>query len=105
MPPFPPIEHTLVAPSITVRIMDSLFAIRSSHYLKFVQDRASFVTSSRIRPLFMEQMGNIDIVKRAFKTFQNRFNQLPSSDGTSTRPKHQVFLYKITTKSFNLALE
>ncbi|GKD14364.1 leucine-rich repeat, cysteine-containing subtype protein, partial [Tanacetum coccineum] len=33
------------------------------------------------------QMADKDIVKGAFKTFQNRVNQLPSSDGTSTRPK------------------
>ncbi|KAI3696536.1 hypothetical protein L1987_79554 [Smallanthus sonchifolius] len=44
-------------------------------------DTASSVTSSRRRSLFMEQMGDKDIVKRAFKTFQNRVNQLPSSDG------------------------
>ena len=69
MPPLPPIEHTSVAPSITVRIMDSLFAIGSSHYLKFVQDTTSPITSSRIRSLFMEQMGNIELVKRTFKTF------------------------------------
>ncbi|XP_076946598.1 uncharacterized protein LOC143618181 [Bidens hawaiensis] len=43
-------------------------------------DTASSVTSSRRRSLFMEQMGDKDIVKRAFKTFQNRVNQLPSSD-------------------------
>ncbi|KAJ0725695.1 hypothetical protein HanPI659440_Chr12g0461781 [Helianthus annuus] len=42
-------------------------------------DTASSVTSSRRRSLFMEQMGDKDIVKRAFKTFQNRVNQLPSS--------------------------
>ncbi|GKC19018.1 ACT domain-containing protein, partial [Tanacetum coccineum] len=30
-----------------------------------------------------------DIVKPAFKTFQNRVNQLPSSDRTSTRPKQE----------------
>ncbi|GKA29470.1 hypothetical protein Tco_0715715 [Tanacetum coccineum] len=30
-----------------------------------------------------------DIVKGAFKTFQNRVNQLPSSDRTSTRPKQE----------------
>nr|GEU77113.1 hypothetical protein [Tanacetum cinerariifolium] len=48
---------------------------------------ASSVTSSRRRSLFMEQMGDKDIVKRAFKTFQNRVNQLPSSDVTSTGPK------------------
>lgn len=46
-------------------------------------DTASSVTSSRRRSLFMEQMGDKDIVKRAFKTFQNRVNQLPSSDGRS----------------------
>lgn len=50
-------------------------------------DTASSVTSSRRRSLFMEQMGDKDIVKRAFKTFQNRLNQLPSSDVTSTGPK------------------
>ncbi|KAL8241603.1 hypothetical protein R6Q59_011905 [Mikania micrantha] len=37
--------------------------------------------SSRRRSLFMEQMGDKDIVKRAFKTFQNRVNQLPSNPG------------------------
>ncbi|KAK9060274.1 hypothetical protein SSX86_020978 [Deinandra increscens subsp. villosa] len=41
-------------------------------------DTASSVTSSRRRSLFMEQMGDKDIVKRAFKTFQNRVNQLPA---------------------------
>lgn len=51
-------------------------------------DTASSVTSSRRRSLFMEQMGDKDIVKRAFKTFQNRVNQLPSSDSV---PK-QVFI-------------
>ncbi|XP_024991440.1 protein WVD2-like 7 isoform X2 [Cynara cardunculus var. scolymus] len=50
-------------------------------------DTASSVTSSRRRSLFMEQMGDKDIVKRAFKTFQNRVNQLPSSDGRSSGPK------------------
>ncbi|GJX57282.1 RNA-directed DNA polymerase, eukaryota, reverse transcriptase zinc-binding domain protein [Tanacetum coccineum] len=51
---------------------------------------ASSVTSSRRRSLFMEQIGDKDIVKRAFKTFKNRVNQLPSSDETSTRPKQQL---------------
>ncbi|KAL8224599.1 hypothetical protein R6Q57_020074 [Mikania cordata] len=37
--------------------------------------------SSRRRSLFMEQMGDKDIVKRAFKTFQNRVNQIPSNPG------------------------
>ncbi|GKF43120.1 hypothetical protein Tco_0129672, partial [Tanacetum coccineum] len=50
----------------------------------------SSVTSSRRRSLFMEQIGDKDIVKRAFKTFKNRVNQLPSSDETSTRPKQQL---------------
>ncbi|GKE00152.1 leucine-rich repeat, cysteine-containing subtype protein [Tanacetum coccineum] len=35
-------------------------------------DTAFPVTTSRRRSLFMEQMGDKDIVKRAFKTFQNR---------------------------------
>nr|XP_043605838.1 protein WVD2-like 7 [Erigeron canadensis] len=50
-------------------------------------DTASSVTSSRRRSMFLEQMGDKDIVKRAFKTFQNRYNQLPSSDGRSTEAK------------------
>ncbi|GJV37132.1 hypothetical protein Tco_1409609, partial [Tanacetum coccineum] len=46
-------------------------------------DTVSSVASSRRRSLFMEQMVDKDVVKRAFKTFQNRVNQLPSSDETS----------------------
>lgn len=49
---------------------------------------SSSLTSSRRRSLFLEQMGDKDIVKRAFKTFQNRVNQLPSSsEGRSSGPK------------------
>lgn len=50
-------------------------------------DTASSVTSSRRRSLFMEQMGDKDIVKRAFKTFQNRVNQLTVSDERSSGSK------------------
>lgn len=39
---------------------------------------SSSVASSRRRSLFMEQMGDKDIVRRAFKTFQNRINELPN---------------------------
>ncbi|GJY51907.1 WVD2-like protein 7 isoform X1 [Tanacetum coccineum] len=71
-------ESRRIAP-ISLHLSMSMHSVNS--------DTASSVTSSRRRSLFMEQMGDKDIVKRAFKTFQNRVNQLPSSDVTSTGPK------------------
>ncbi|KAI3733572.1 hypothetical protein L6452_13016 [Arctium lappa] len=71
-------ESTRVAPK-SLHLSMSMSSVNS--------DTASSVTSSRRRSLFMEQMGDKDIVKRAFKTFQNRVNQLPSSDGRSSGSK------------------
>lgn len=49
-------------------------------------DSASLTTTRK--SLIMEKMGDKDIVRRAFKTFQNSFNQLkPSSEVRSSVPK------------------
>lgn len=70
------------------RVAPTSFHLSMSMSMNSVNsDTASSVTSSRRRSLFMEQMGDKDIVKRAFKTFQNRVNQLPSFDsGTKQLP-------------------
>lgn len=47
------------------------------------------LTTNR-KSLFMEQMGDKDIVKRAFKAFQNNFNQLRSSDDDKPHGLKQV---------------
>lgn len=45
------------------------------------------------KSLIMERMGDKDIVRRAFKTFQKSFDQLkPSGDGQDTAPK-QVMVF------------
>ncbi|XP_028068350.1 muscle M-line assembly protein unc-89-like isoform X1 [Camellia sinensis] len=57
------------------------------------------LTTTR-KSLFMEKMGDKDIVKRAFKTFQNNFNQVRASDDgrsfgqkemSTTRPEQKLF--------------
>lgn len=51
-------------------------------------DPASPATTTSRKSLIMEKMGDKDIVKRAFKTFQNNMNQLKSSsEGKSSLPK------------------
>ncbi|KAM7484290.1 hypothetical protein LguiA_000299 [Lonicera macranthoides] len=47
------------------------------------------LTTTR-RSLFMEKMGDKDIVKRAFKTFQNNFNQLRSSTDEKSSERKQT---------------
>uniref|UniRef100_A0A2P2LKT2 Uncharacterized protein LOC8270369 n=1 Tax=Rhizophora mucronata TaxID=61149 RepID=A0A2P2LKT2_RHIMU len=47
------------------------------------------LTATR-KPLIMEKMGDKDIVKRAFKTFQNNFNQLKSSSQDKSMGSKQV---------------
>lgn len=43
------------------------------------------------KSLIMEKMGDKDIVKRAFKTFQNNFNQSKTSGEVRTPVKGQVY--------------
>lgn len=48
------------------------------------------------KSLIMERMGDKDIVRRVFKTFQKSFDQLkPSGDGQNTAPK-QVLSFSIS---------
>ncbi|XP_071715958.1 uncharacterized protein [Rutidosis leptorrhynchoides] len=95
-----PIDSTSsLLKSKTPYLSQSMRVTPTSHHLSMIMtsvnsDAGSSVTSSRRRSLFMEQMGDKDIVKRVFKTFQNRVNQLPSTD--SGPPKH--LLTKISDK-------
>lgn len=43
------------------------------------------------KSLIMERMGDKDIVKRAFKTFQNNFNQPKTSGENKSMVKEKVF--------------
>lgn len=54
-------------------------------------DSASETVITARKSLIMEQMGDKDIVKRAFKTFQNSVNQLKSSnEEKSSTPKQKL---------------
>ncbi|XP_052173791.1 protein WVD2-like 7 isoform X2 [Diospyros lotus] len=50
-------------------------------------DSTSFATR---KSLIMEKMGDKDIVKRAFKTFQNNFSQVRASGGEKSSGKNEV---------------
>lgn len=58
----------------------------------------SVSTTTTRKSLIMEKMGDKDIVRRAFKTFQNSFNQLkPSGEVRSSASKQVCFFIMLST--------
>lgn len=64
-------------------------------------DSASETVITARKSLIMEQMGDKDIVKRAFKTFQNSVNQLKSSNEEKSSTPRQVCQFNNIASQFS----
>ncbi|KAL6969499.1 hypothetical protein U1Q18_029212 [Sarracenia purpurea var. burkii] len=67
-------------------------SLQVSHSLGPANSESAYLTTTR-KSLIMEKMGDKDIVKRAFKTFQNNFNDVRSSGYEKSSTQNEVCYY------------